>query len=199
MKIKRFIGGNLESNGYVLYQKEGGTAWIIDPGYAPEKFLNFLRENKLKLQGILLTHHHYDHTGGVDKISRETDCPVYIHLQDADMYGKPAEFMTDGQVFDVDGEPMRVIHTPGHTRGGVCFFCEKSRVAFTGDTLFDKEVGRVDLADGDLAEMRRSLNHIINRWPNDFTVYPGHGAAATMKFVKEKNPEFLELLTPENR
>ena len=71
MKIKRFVGGNLESNGYVLYQKKGGTAWIIDPGYAPDKFLRFLKENDLKLQGILLTHHHYDHTGGVDKISHD--------------------------------------------------------------------------------------------------------------------------------
>jgi len=166
----------------------------VDPGYAPEKFLSFLREKKLKLQGILLTHHHYDHTGGVDKISHETDCPVYIHKDDADLYRKPAEFMSDGQVFDVDGEELRVVHTPGHTEGGVCLVSEKSRIAFTGDTLFNKEVGRVDLEDGDLEKMRRSLNDIIDKWPNDFTVYPGHGPEATMKFVRRENPEFLELL-----
>ena len=199
MKIKRFVGGNLESNGYVLYQKKGGTAWIIDPGYAPDKFLTFLKENDLKLQGILLTHHHYDHTGGVDKISHETDCPVYIHINDGDMYGKPAEFMADGQIFDVDGEELRVTHTPGHTERGVCLFSEKSRVAFTGDTLFNREVGRVDLEDGDLEKMRRSLNDIIYPWDNDITVYPGHGPEATMKFVKRNNPEFLELLSPEKR
>lgn len=194
MKIKRFIGGNLDSNGYVIYQKRGGEAYIIDPGYSPEKFLKFLREEDLKLSGILLTHHHYDHTGGVDKISGETDCPVYIHKNDADMYKKTAEFMDDGDVFDVDGEELRVIHTPGHTEGGVCLYSSKSRLAFTGDTLFNREVGRVDLADGDLEKMRRSLNDVVAKWDNDITVYPGHGPEATMKFVKEKNPEFIELL-----
>ncbi|MBR2000857.1 MAG: MBL fold metallo-hydrolase [Firmicutes bacterium] len=194
MKLKRFVGGNLESNGYVIYQKQGGTAWIIDPGYNPDKYLKFLKENDLKLQGILLTHHHYDHTGGVDKISFETDCKVWIHINDADMYKKPAEFLYDGDVIDVDGEALKVIHTPGHTEGGICLMAEKSRIAFTGDTLFNKEVGRIDLEDGSLKKMERSLRDIINKWPNDITVYPGHGPEATMKFVKEKNPEFLEIL-----
>lgn len=194
MKIKRFTGGNLESNGYVLYQKEGGAAWIIDPGYGPEAFLRFLREHHLKLQGILLTHHHYDHVGGVQKISRETDCPVYIHKDDADFYRRPAEFMAGGQSFDIDGEALLVVHTPGHTRGGVCLVSEKSRIAFTGDTLFCNEVGRVDLEDGDLKAMRRSLNDIINRWPNDMKIYPGHGPETSMKLVRRENPEFLELL-----
>lgn len=194
MNIKRLIGGTLESNGYIIYQKQGGAAYIIDPGYSPEKFLKFLREEKLSLRGIILTHHHYDHTGGVAKLSAETDCPVYIHQRDADLYGEPAEFLQDGDTFDLDGEELQVIHTPGHTEGGICLVSKKSRVAFTGDTLFYNEVGRVDLQDGDLEKMRRSLNDIINRWDNDITVWPGHGKEAQMKRIRRENPEFLELI-----
>lgn len=195
MKIQRFTGGILESNGYVLYQSEGQTSYIIDPGYNPKVYLDYLKKNNLKLEGILLTHHHYDHTGAVDRIKKELDCPVYMHRADCDMYKKPVDvYMEDGDVIDLGGEKLIVISTPGHTRGSVCFFSAKSRVAFTGDTIFNVDLGRTDLEDGSEEEMRHSIIDIIDRWDSDIMIYPGHGDGCTMKKVRKINKEFNDII-----
>ncbi|WP_206459483.1 MBL fold metallo-hydrolase [Anaerovorax sp. IOR16] len=195
MKIKRFIGGNLESNGYVLYDKEGGEAFIIDPGYLPERFLKACASFGLTVKGILLTHHHYDHVGAVERLKKEWDCNVYLHWQDVEHYKKTVDVMLeDGEVFFLGTEELHVVHTPGHTHGSVCFFSEKSKCVFTGDTIFNIDLGRTDLEDGSETEMRHSIRNIISNWSNDITIYPGHGDSATMKYVRAHNREYLDLL-----
>lgn len=195
MKIQRFTGGILESNGYVLYQNEGQTCYIIDPGYNSKVYLDYLKKNELKLEGILLTHHHYDHTGAVDRLKKELDCPVYLHRADCDMYKKPVDvYMEDGDVIDIGGEKLVVISTPGHTKGSVCFFSAKSRIAFTGDTIFNVDLGRTDLEDGSEEEMRHSIIDIIDKWDNDIMIYPGHGDGCTMKKVRKINREFIDII-----
>ena len=195
MKIKRFTGGTLESNGYVLYVREGGSCFIIDPGYDPKVFLVYIRDMKLDLKGIILTHHHYDHTGAVDRIKNETGCPVYLHREDCDMYGNQVDvYMEDSDIIDQDGVQLEVIHTPGHTRGSVCIFDGKDRVCFTGDTIFNVDLGRTDLEDGSEEQMVRSITEIIDRWPNDIMIYPGHGDGCTMKKVRKINREFTDII-----
>ena len=195
MKIKRLIGGNLESNGYVIYQKENGPCYIIDPGYNPDKFLKVIRENRLKLLGILLTHHHYDHVGGVEKIRGLTDCPVYLHRGDLDMYkGEVDVVLEDGDVLMLGDEEIKVLHTPGHTEGGVCFYAEKSKLTFTGDTIFNVDLGRTDLKGGSDFKMEQSCRDVIDQWSNEITIYPGHGDSSTMKFVRKINQEFLDIV-----
>lgn len=195
MKIKRFTGGTLESNGYVLYVREGGSCFIIDPGYDPKVFLVYIRDMKLDLKGIILTHHHYDHTGAVDRIKNETGCPVYLHREDCDMYGNQVDvYMEDSDIIDLDGVQLEVIHTPGHTRGSVCIFDGKDRVCFTGDTIFNVDLGRTDLEDGSEEQMVRSITEIIDRWPNDIMIYPGHGGGCTMKKVRKINREFTDII-----
>ncbi|MGI6256863.1 MAG: MBL fold metallo-hydrolase [Anaerovoracaceae bacterium] len=194
MKIKRFIGGLYQSNGYVIYQREGGDCFVIDPGYKHMNFLDFIKENKLNLRGILLTHHHHDHVGAVKKIVDETGCPVYLHRLDADRFAEPVTLLEDGDVFDLSGEEIRVIHTPGHTEGGVCYFSEKSKLAFTGDTIFNVDLGRTDLDDGDPAKMEATMRDIIDKWSNEITIYPGHGDHCTMKYVRQVNREFLDIV-----
>lgn len=195
MKIKRFIGGMLESNGYVIYQKDGGDAFIIDPGYNPGVFTEYIKEHELSLRGILLTHHHYDHVGAVERIRDAIECPVYLHRSDCDMYRKKVDvYMEDGDVIDLEGEEIKVINTPGHTKGGVCFLSEKSRVCFTGDTIFNVDLGRTDLEDGSEQEMRDSILNIIDKFPNDIMIYPGHGDGCTMKKVRQINTEFLDIV-----
>lgn len=195
MKIKRFTGGTLESNGYVLYVREGGSCFIIDPGYDPKVFLVYIRDMKLDLKGIILTHHHYDHTGAVDRIKNETGCPVYLHREDCDMYGNQVDvYMEDSDIIDLDGVQLEVIHTPGHTRGSVCIFDGKDRVCFTGDTIFNVDLGRTDLEDGSEEQMIRSITEIIDRWPNDIMIYPGHGDGCAMKKVRKINREFTDII-----
>lgn len=192
MKIKRFIGGNLESNGYVIYQAAGGECFVIDPGYNYRVFQQYIDENGLKLKGILLTHHHYDHVGAVDKLKDVYGCPVYLHRGDEALYGKRVDcLMEDGDTFDLEGETIEVISTPGHTKGSVCFYSQKSRLAFTGDTIFDVDIGRIDLEGGCEEDMINSILGKVDRWENDVFIYPGHGDGCTMKKVREKNDEFL--------
>lgn len=194
MKIKRFIGGILESNGYVIYREERGSCYVIDPGYNPGVFLDFIRKKGLRMQGILLTHHHHDHTGAVKKLRAELDCPVFIHREDMDMYGEAAEPLEHGDVIKLEGEAITVIHTPGHTRGSVCFYSEKSKLSFTGDTIFNVDLGRTDLEDGSEAEMIRSCRDIIDKWNNEIFIYPGHGDGCNMKTVRRINSEFLSII-----
>ncbi len=195
MKIKRFICGMLESNGYVLYQKEEGHCFIIDPGYGPKKFIDFINQYRLKPLGILLTHYHSDHVGAVKKVQNEFSCPVYLHRCDCDMYKKKVDvYMEDGDIVELDGEAIRVINTPGHTKGSVCFFSEKSRVAFTGDTVFNVDLGRTDLEGGSESDMRNSILNIIDKWENDIMIYPGHGDGCTMKTVRKINSEFIDIV-----
>jgi len=195
MKIKRIVGGNLESNGYVIYDREQGECYVIDPGYNGEKFLKIIGELGLKMKGILLTHHHYDHVGAVDKIRAATGCPVYIHRADSDRYPGHADVLLEnGDKLLLGGEEIKVIHTPGHTRGSVCYYSEQSKLAFTGDTIFNVDLGRTDLADGSPTDMEYSVRDIIDLWSNEITIYPGHGDSCTMKYVRKYNTEFLDLV-----
>lgn len=194
MKIKRFIGGMLESNGYVIYQRDGGECYVIDPGYNHKVFIQYIEEHALSLKGILLTHHHYDHVGAVSRIRAAHDCPVYLHRSDCDMYKKEVDvYMEDGDTIDLEGESIKVINTPGHTKGSVCFYSQKSKVCFTGDTVFNVDLGRTDLEDGSQEQMEASILNKIDKWENDITIYPGHGDGCTMKTVRRINKEFRDI------
>ena len=195
MKIKRFIGGILESNGYVLYQQEGSACYVVDPGYSSKTFIKYIEEMKLDLKGILLTHYHSDHVGAVRKLSDHFGCPVALHRGDMDLYRDNVDTpLEDGMTFDLDGETIKVVHTPGHTSGSVCFYSEKSKLAFTGDTIFNVDLGRTDLQGGSEREMINSCREIIDKWSNEIFIYPGHGDGCNMKKVRKINHEFLSIV-----
>ena len=195
MKIKRFVGGNLEANGYVIYHRSSKECFIIDPGYNANRYIEFAKSMSFNVKGILLTHHHHDHVGAVEKIRGDLRCSVYMHRQDMVKYKGHIDVpLDDGDTLLLDEEKIQVLHTPGHTLGGVCFYAEESKVAFTGDTIFNVDIGRTDFSDGDPYKMQDSMNNVINKWTNDITIYPGHGDPATMKFVRENNREFIEAL-----
>ena len=195
LKIKRFVGGTLESNCYIIRTTNGSSCFIIDPGYEPQRIIDFVKKEGLNAEGVLLTHHHHDHVGAAAKVAYALECPVMIHETDAYYYkGQADRLLRDGEELNLDGEILRVINTPGHTAGSVCFLSEKSKVVFSGDTIFDTDLGRTDLADGSPAEMLRSCRDIIDLWSNEYTVYPGHDGHATMKQIRVYNKEFLSCL-----
>ena len=213
MEIKRIIGGILMANCYIISPspdrasaKSTGPAaqktpcYIIDPGYDPHKIMNHIAESNLAPEGILLTHHHVDHSGNAAYLRKELDCPIMIHREDADRFREGADVLLEnGDILKLDcpdsrGLKLQVLHTPGHTRGGVCFLSERERVCFTGDTIFNVDLGRTDLEDGSYSQMCDSILTVIDRWENDITIYPGHGDPATMKAVRKINLEFLEIV-----
>lgn len=194
MRIKRFVGGSLESNGYVLYQKDGNTCYLVDPGYQPKVFIQYINDQNLTLSGIILTHLHHDHTGAAEAVKRAFDCPIYMHRDDAYVYGGMVDVMIEnGHIFNLKGEDLVVQHTPGHTMGSICLYSEKSKVCFTGDTIFDTDLGRTDLAGGSESMMTDSIRNVVDKWDNQVTIYPGHDGSCNMKFVRAHNTEFLAL------
>ena len=210
MEIKRIIGGILRANCYIVSpsKTEAGApvpCFIIDPGYEPGKIIKYIRSNAFAPEGIILTHHHSDHSAAAARVRKELDCPIMIHREDADRYNEGADvLLEDGDVLTTgkgnaagnEGEAIKltVRHTPGHTKGGICLISEKDRLCFTGDTIFNVDLGRTDLNDGSYEEMVSSILNVVNKWGNDMTIYPGHGDPATMKKVRMINDEFLEIV-----
>lgn len=194
VKIRRFVCGNLMANGYVISTSDG-RCFIIDPGYQPGNYVKAIKESGLVPEGIILTHHHHDHSGAADQLRSELGCPLMMHRSDTDHYtGSVDVFFDGGEVLPFGEDPIRVIHTPGHTRGGICLMIENSRICFTGDTIFNVDLGRTDLEDGSPDEMERSIRDIIDGWSNDIRIYPGHGDDCTMKTVRRINREFLDIV-----
>ena len=208
VEIKRFIGGILEANCYVVSPSRPGAdakapCFIIDPGYDAPKIMKYIKAGAFAPEGIILTHHHSDHSGAAARLRKELDCPVMIHREDADRFREGADrLLEEADVLSLGGGSksnggsvkLTVLHTPGHTRGGICLLSEKDKVCFTGDTIFNVDLGRTDLNDGSYEEMVRSITEVCDKWGNDLTIYPGHGDPATMKTVRKINLEFLEIV-----
>ncbi len=196
--------GPLDANCYLLSGKKGSDAVLIDPSDA-EKALSLLAEKNLKLTHILLTHRHFDHLAGVARLREATQAEILIHSLDAQglreragsmaifMSGtfvptEPTRILKDGDIIEAAGFVFRVLHTPGHTEGGVVYVCDEERCAFTGDTIFCESFGRTDLPGGNMRLLSRSICDTILKLPKDYTLYPGHGGATSVAHELERNP-----------
>ncbi|MDR2162743.1 MAG: MBL fold metallo-hydrolase [Clostridiales Family XIII bacterium] len=195
VSIDRMICGGLEANCWIIHHGENSDAFIIDPGYSYKKYIGVVNGRKTVAKAILLTHHHHDHSGAADALARELDVPVYMHAGDLPYYkGRVDAVLEDGETLYLNGESVHVLHTPGHTAGGVCYYMPGSKVSFTGDTIFNVDIGYTHFTGGSPDDMRASLREVVNKWENDVTIYPGHGDPATMKYVRDVNKEFIDML-----
>ncbi len=182
MEIKKFVLGALENNVYLLIKEK--DAVLIDCEQ-PAVILRYLEKNGLKLKMILLTHGHFDHVRGLEEIKERTKAKVWVNKKDVGLqYGGEIAadmFFKDGQVIKFGGEEIKVIFTPGHTPGSVCFLIGNS--LFSGDTLFKQGVGRTDLPGGNAEELKKSLRRLL-ALPPETNVYPGHGEETTINEEK---------------
>ena len=208
MKIDHLILGSFETNCYVLRSSdEAKDCLIIDTGLQSGRLVEFLRQNDLNPVALVLTHGHPDHAAGVADLRENfPDIKVYIHKLDAEMMTGthsmgipmgptfdtgPADLLIEAEgIIEQAGIKLHVLHTPGHTPGGICLYAEDEGIVFTDDTLFADSVGRTDLG-GNMAQLIKSIRDKLLTLPDDTNVYPGHGPASTIAHERENN-QFLQ-------
>ena len=191
LKIHTLTLGLYQTNTYIIHEENSKSCCVIDPGYQANTILEKLDALGLTLEAILLTHGHFDHVGAVKDLAADTDCRVFLCAEDTmlpPMLTNGSLYYTDtyadGTILNIAGLHIRVIHTPGHTPGGVCLLVDD--VIFSGDTLFAGGCGRTDLG-GDWSTLVRSLKR-LSQIEGYFKVLPGHGESTTLAYEKRYNP-----------
>lgn len=204
MRIEKFVTGIISTNCYLVINEETKQTVIIDPAACPSYLMGHIRNEGLKVEAILLTHGHFDHVMGIPGFLKEFDVPVYAHEDEKETLGDPAlnlsrsytdgfrfeeaAGISDGQRLDLAGFSFLVLHTPGHTPGGVCYYIESEKVLFSGDTLFQDSVGRTDFPGSSMSALVRSIREKLMTLPDDVKVYPGHMGETMIGHEKEHNP-----------
>ncbi len=203
LKIEAFQVGPLENNAYLVVDETAKECVLVDPGMDSEPIADLIRGRGLRLTALLNTHAHFDHTYANGYFLEAFGCPLLLHEADlellrdmsrhAEAFGfpgrtspDPTEFLREGQDINVGGGALRVAHTPGHTRGGVCFLSQGQ--AITGDTLFAQSIGRTDLPGGDYDQLVTSIQRSLYTLPESTEVHPGHGPATLIGYEKRHNP-----------
>ena len=199
MIIDHLILGAFETNCYVLCSAESAReCLVIDTGLEAGRLIEFLKQHNLYPVAVVLTHGHPDHVAGVAELHENfPDIKVCIHKLDADMLTsslvpRPSSilFLEGEAVIEQAGIKLHVLHTPGHTSGGICLYSEEEGIVFTDDTLFADSVGRTDLG-GNMAQLIKSIREKLLTLPDDTKVYPGHGPVTTIAHEKAHN-QFLQ-------
>lgn len=204
MKIEHNVVGVVGTNCYFAVNENTKECVIIDPGDKAKRLAGKLEENGYAPVAILLTHGHFDHIMGVEGLRAQFGIPVYVHGDDADMLEHPElnagamigvnvslqadRTVKDGDVLNLAGMEIHVMHTPGHTPGGVCYYFPREEVLFSGDTLFCGSVGRTDLPGGSMSALVRSIKEKVLKLPDLTIVYTGHGEPTKIGDEKRYNP-----------
>lgn len=193
MIIKRFTVGWLSTNCYVVGCEETKEAGVIDPGVESdreaEEILDFIKEKGLHIKYIINTHGHSDHTAGNTIMKEATGASILIHENDASRVHADRK-LRDGDVIQIGCLKLLVLHTPGHTKGGISLL--GGNVVFTGDTLFSGAIGRTDFPGGSYKELIQSIRSKLMPLPDAVEVYPGHESPTTVGKEKKNNP-FLQM------
>ena len=198
MEVNLFINQKTNGNTYVINREN--DCYIVDPGgFDMSESINYIKEKNYNLLGILLTHGHYDHIIGIPEILEYKKVPVYVSEKDYEFLfdstlslsiwldidfklSNDVEIVKLKENDDVFG--LKVIETPGHTHGGICYYDKENSILSSGDTIFKMNYGRTDLPTGSISGMKKSISKLMNL-PENTTVYPGHGGETIIKYEKE--------------
>jgi glyoxylase-like metal-dependent hydrolase (beta-lactamase superfamily II) len=203
--LKQLVVGPLTSNCYIVGSETTKEGIIIDPADEAERILQSVKELGFKIKLIVLTHGHPDHIGALKEIKEATEAEIAVHTDDADslqqsflgsLFGlvypvppPPDRLLEGGDSIDIGNLHFSVLHTPGHTLGGICLLGHG--ILFSGDTLFNYGIGRYDLPGGDYSQLMDSLQNKLMGLPDETIVYPGHGPETTIGTERQGNP-FLQ-------
>lgn len=198
--------GRLATNCYFIVNSETSECIIVDPGDDEGILESRVKERGYKVVSILITHGHFDHILAANALRDRLGTRIIAFKEEEELlmdtkerlFGmvddesqlvvKADEFLTDGQVLDLAGFKIKVIHTPGHSKGSCCYYIEDEKVLISGDTLFEGSVGRTDFPTGSMKEMDHSINDVLMKLPDDVEVFPGHGGSTTIGIERNSNP-----------
>ena len=197
MIIEAIPAGIYDANCYILVEENTKECGIIDPGGDSERLISQIDKLNAKPKFILLTHGHMDHVGGVIDLVKKYNIPFYISKADEEymekddfVFGtlpKASGYLKENDILKLGDEIIKVLETPGHTKGGLCFLLNNDKV-FTGDTLFNVSIGRTDFIGGSMSEIINSIKEKLLPLGDRVDVYPGHGDMTTIEHEKKYNP-----------
>jgi glyoxylase-like metal-dependent hydrolase (beta-lactamase superfamily II) len=202
-KLNTLVLGIVQTNCYIISNADTKEAIVIDPAdYAPS-IIKLLQENDLVCKAILLTHGHFDHIMAASELAAAAGVKVYAHEAEVALLADPFlnssynihrecslvpdVCLKDGQMLKLAGFTIKVIHTPGHTAGGVCYYLTENGVLFSGDTLFLEDIGRSDLPTGNSRLLVESIKNKLMPLEDGIIVYPGHEEPTTIGYEREHN------------
>lgn len=204
LKIGRLMLGIVQTNCYFVYREGTNDVIFFDPADKGDYIYETLKEKDLHVKGILLTHGHFDHIWGCNKLRELSGAPIYAYEEEkvlcedavvnvSEQVGRPYtvipdRYLKDGEEITIADMTCRLIATPGHTVGSCCYYFEDAGILIAGDTLFEESVGRTDLATGSAGALVRSIKDKLFTLPDDTKVYPGHGDITTIGHEKQYNP-----------
>ena len=202
--IRSLTVGIVATNCYLVWNKATGEGVLIDPGDEAERICSAIAEERVKLKAILLTHGHFDHILVAEELKEKYDVPLYASKDEKEMLGSSRWNLSgreegieitdyipleDGESIELLGKEWKVISTPGHTKGSVCYFVPGDiPYLFSGDTLFYESYGRTDLYGGSEEAIKKSIKEKLFTLPDETLVYPGHEEATTIANEKQYNP-----------
>lgn len=204
MKIYRYVTGPLSVNTYLVVDEETNKGFIVDPGGEDIDLLEFVKENNIEIEYIILTHGHGDHICGLESYQKAwPKASLIVHEEERELLsdprknystmtcGRPLSFtadhyVQDGEILKAGGLEIKFVFTPGHTPGGMCVYVGDS--LFSGDTLFARSIGRTDFPGSSFAALKKSIEEKLYTLPADTMVYPGHMEPTTIGIEKEQNP-----------
>lgn len=204
--FEKFVLGPLDNNTYLLWEDGSKRAVVIDPSFEPYPVINRIAQLDIQLQEIWLTHGHFDHFVGIQDIRKKlgSDIGIQLHKLDFDLYKSgglassfgldisdlptPKEFFTDQSMMKVGEFKIKVLATPGHSKGHVCFYSQDIGVLFTGDLIFNQGIGRTDLPGGDQDDLLKSISLKVLTLPEETILLPGHGDSTSVQKEIAFNP-----------
>jgi hydroxyacylglutathione hydrolase len=206
VRSRGFALGPFETNCYVVWPEDQRECWIVDASFEPDEMIEFVRGEGLAPAALILTHAHVDHIAGVGAVLRAfPGTPVWIHGAEAAWLNTPMLNLSEamgmpvtapgphatlehGQELSLGGSVWRVLHTPGHSPGGITLYCAAESIALVGDALFAGSVGRTDFPGSDPQVLAESILTHLYTLPDETRVLPGHGPATTIGREKRSNP-----------
>lgn len=204
MKIEQYCVGQVATNCYFIINNETKEMLIVDPGDSAQMLADRIRRENLEPKAVLLTHGHFDHAMAAEELAEMFGIKIYAHEAEKDTLKDPGKnvslmiglrdvyhadvFLKDEEILELAGMELKVLHTPGHTAGGCCYYLEKEKVLFSGDTLFCQSVGRTDFPGGSMSGIVRSIKDKLMVLPDEVKVYPGHMDRTSIGAERAHNP-----------